>query len=119
MNRHLPPPEPVPVTFEPGSPVTEHMDLVEQDDHTAMGACGRLCPRPDAFPEARQGGLRAVTRRVESRRTGLPGELQEERGLPHLARPGQELDPSRRSFGQALQKEASAVLVVHRESIIE
>src|SRR5947208_3007549 len=118
MNRHLPPTQPVPLTLEPCGPVTEDVRLVEQDDHTAMGACGRLCPRPDTFPEAWQGGLRAAARHVQSHRTGLPGELQEECGLPYLARPGQELDPSRRSFGQTLQKDASAVLVVHRESII-
>jgi len=29
------------------------------------------------------------------------------------------LDPSRRIFGQTLDKEAPAVLVVHEESIIE
>src|SRR5436309_15964003 len=119
MNRHLSPTHPVPLTLEPCRPVTEDVRLVEQDDHTAMGACGRLCPLPDAFPEARQGSLWAVARRVQSYRTGLPGELQEECGLPYLARPGQELDPSRRNFGQTLQKHASAVLVVHRESIIE
>jgi hypothetical protein len=75
--------------------------FVEQNDYTAMGACDGLGSRPDAFPEARQGSLRAVTRRVEGRRTGLPGELQEERGLPHLARPSEELNPSRRGFGEA------------------
>ena len=119
MNRHLPPPQPIPLTLEPCSPVTEYVRLVEQDDDTAMGACGRLCPRPDACPKARERGLRAVARRIESERTGLTGELQEERGLPHLARPGQELDPSRRSFGQTLEKAAPAVLVVHEKSIIE
>ncbi len=119
MNGHLPAPQPVPFTLEPCRPVTEDVHLVEQDDHTAMGTCGRLCPRPDAFPEAWQSSLRSVARRIESRRAGLPGELQEERGLPYLARPGQELDPSRRSFGQTLQKEASAVLVIHERSIIE
>src|SRR5438128_9143892 len=101
MNGHLPPARPVPLTLEPRSPVTEDVYFVEQNDHPAVGACGRLSAGPDAFPEARQGSLRAVTRRVEGRRTGLPGELQEERGLPHLARPSEELDPSRRSFREA------------------
>ena len=119
MNRHLSPTQPVPLTLEPCRPVTEDVYFVEQNDHPAMGACGRLCARPDAVPEARQGSLWAVARRVQSYRTGLPGELQEECGLPYLARPGQELDPSRRNLGQTLQKHASAVLVVHRESIIE
>src|SRR3989442_13230267 len=119
MNGHLSPPHPVPLTLEPCRPVTEDVYFVEQNDHPAMGACGRFCARPDAVPEARQGSLRAVTRRVEGRRTGLPGELQEERGLPHLARPSEELDPSRRSFGEAARQEAAAVLVVHERSIIE
>src|SRR5712691_7726699 len=101
MDRHLPASQPVPLTLEPCRPVTEDVHLVEQNDHPAMGACGRLCARPDAFPEARESSLRAVTRRVEGRRTGLPGELQEERGLPHLPRPSEELDPSRRGFGEA------------------
>ena len=88
MNRHLPPSEPVPLTLEPCTPVTEDVHLVEQDDHTAMGSCGRFRPSPHAFPKTRQRGFRAVARRVEGRRAGLPGELQKERGLPHLARPG-------------------------------
>ncbi len=119
MNGHLPPPHPVPLTLEPSSPVTEDVRLVEQDDHTAMGACGRLRPGPDALPKARQGGLGAVAGGVEGRRPGLPGQLQEQRGLPHLARAGQELNTSRRRFGQTLQQETPAVLVVHNESIIE
>ena len=119
MNRYPPAPEAVPFTLGSCSPVAQNVHLIKQNDRSTMGARDRLGTCPHAVPEARQGSLRAVARRVESHRTGLPGELQEERGLPHLARPGQELDPSRRSFGQTPQKEASAVLVVHRESIIE
>src|SRR5436309_16026418 len=113
MNGQPPPAQPIPLTLEPCRPVTEDVYFVEQNDHPAMGACGRLCARPDAFPGARQGSLRAVTRRVEGRRTGLPGELYKECGLPHLARPSEELDPSRRGFGEAARQETAAVLVVH------
>ena len=101
MNGHLPAPQPVPFTLEPCRPVTEDVYFVEQDDHPALGACDGLGSRPDAFPEAREGRLRTVTRRIEGRCTGLAGELQEERGLPHLARPSEELNPSRRGFGEA------------------
>src|SRR2546425_12253395 len=108
MNGHLPPAQPIPLTLEPCTPVTEDVYFVEQNDHPAMGACGRVCARPDAFPEARESSLRAVTRRIEGRRTGLPGEFQEERGLPHLARPSEELDPCRRVFGEAGGQETAA-----------
>ena len=113
MNRRPLPPEPVPFTFQPCPPVTENMHLVEEYDHTAMGACRRLRPRPDTFPEARHGGLWAVTRRIETRGSGLPFQLEDECGLAYLARPSQQLDPSGRRFGEPLPEKAAAVLIVH------
>lgn len=117
MNRHPPPPEPIPFTLEPRSPVAQDLHLIEQHEPTTMGACGRLGTCPHAVPEAWQGGRRAVTRRIQTSSTGLPGEIEQECGFSHLARPGQKLDSSRRRFGETLQKETAAVLVV-REKII-
>jgi hypothetical protein len=89
------------------------MHLVEEKNHTAMRVCGRLRSCPDPFPESRQRGLRAVTRCVETHRASLLLEIKEECGFTYLARPGQQLDPGGRSFGEALEEAAAAVLIVH------
>jgi hypothetical protein len=119
MNRHPPPPEPVPFTLQPCGPVAEHMDFIEQHDDTTMGACRRLGTRPHAVPETRQGGLGAITRRIETLGAGLSRDFEQKSGLPHLTRPGQELDPSRRRFGEALPKKPATVLIVHEKIIPE
>src|SRR5439155_14320076 len=56
---------------------------------------------PESLPEAGERRLGTVGSNVGGPLTQLGGQLEENRGLPHLARPGHELDASGRGLGQA------------------
>ena len=113
MNRDAPSPQPIPFALQPRRPISQDVRLIEEDGHAALGAGDRFCSCPDPFPEPRQGSLRAVARRVERCRAGLPLELEQECRLSHLAGPREELDPGGRLLGQALPDQPAAALVVH------
>src|SRR5439155_10957983 len=55
---------------------------------------------PESLPEAGERRLGTVGSNVGGPLTQLGGQLEENRGLPHLARPGHELDASGRGLGQ-------------------
>ena len=67
MDGEAPAAQPVPLALEPGRPVIEVLDLVDQDGDLAQGRGPLLGARPQALPEAGQRGLGEVRGSVEGR----------------------------------------------------
>src|SRR5262245_34304875 len=113
MHGYLPSAELVPFPLQPGRPITEDVDLVEEQDRATMALRNRFGAGPYAVPEPRKGSLRPVAGSIKTRLASLSFQIQEQRGLAHLARSRQQLDPCRVSFGKALPEQFPAVPVVH------
>jgi hypothetical protein len=72
---------------------------------------------PEPLPEAGERRLGAVSGNVGSPLAELGGQLEEKRGLPHLAWPGDELDASRPGLGQPAAKRLPTAPIVEMRRI--
>jgi hypothetical protein len=94
------------------------MGLVEEHDRRAAG-CGGLGAGPQALPEARHAGLRAVARGVQRARTQALGQLQEETRLANLPGTGEELDAAGRGLREPLGEHLAALPVAEPELCVD
>ena len=70
------------------------MNLVQQQ-YGSAGLRAGFRFRPATLPEAGQCGARLVASRVDGCLAELARQLQQQRGLAHLPRPGEELNAPR------------------------
>jgi hypothetical protein len=86
---------PIPSPLEFASPIFDSLDLVQQNHRTVLALRDVLCLMPKAFPPTRDLRLRPIGGRVKGRRPEGPGQVEENRRLPDLTWPDDELDPAR------------------------
>jgi hypothetical protein len=118
VDRHTMPPQAIPLALQVDGPVGEQMGLVEEDDRSAAGG-GGLGAGPQALPEARHAGLRAVARDVQGARPLALGQLQEEARLANLPGTGEELDAAGRGLGEPPGEHLAALPVTEPELRID
>jgi hypothetical protein len=100
-----------------GGPWGKVLDFVEEHDHLSLADRYLVGLCPQALPETRQGGPRAIRHCVEGLIAELVCKIEKQRGLAHLAGSGQKLDPLRRRFGQTLAEQAHATRVIQPEGL--
>ncbi len=100
----------VPLPLKLCRPVGKAMDFIQhQYGWSVLGTCFRIRPAP--LPETGQRGTRIIARGIHRLIAKLPGKLQQERGLAHLPRSGQDLNSAGRGFTQPFLQHLPAVIV--------
>jgi len=113
VERQVPALEQVPLPLEPGGPVAQAMDFIEEQDSLSESR-SVLSFGPATLPEAGKRSVGLVPGGVDSSLAKLSRDLEEQGCLADLPRTREKLDAARRGFLESFTESPAALYIVAR-----
>jgi hypothetical protein len=101
----------VPLPLEPGGPVAQAMDFIEEQDSLSASR-PVLSLGPATLPEAGKRSVGLVTRGVNSSLAKLSRDLEKQGRLANLPWTGEKLDTARRGLLESFKEPSAALRIV-------